>query len=40
MKNNFVAKNDFNRSSVFIDRKKDAKIKTKRKMKHKGKSYE
>lgn len=40
MKNNFVAKNDFNRSVVFVDRKKQDKLKTKRKMKHKGKNYE
>lgn len=40
MKNNFVAKNDYNRSAVFVDRKKESKTTTKRKMKHKGKNYE
>ena len=42
MKNNWVAKhaNDFNKRTVFVDRKKKSKRLTSRKMKHKGECYD
>lgn len=40
--NNFVAKHarEFNKAQVHIDRKKESKRESTRKMKHKGKGYD